>query len=80
MTARRAWLLELAEGQWRGEPPCGRLLLQVMGISRSSTPGFVIVSGWRQFEKGQPRFCRVVVRAGLVFRPGEAGRSCGSVR
>jgi hypothetical protein len=83
MTARKpTWVLELDEGQWRGEPPRGRLRLHVAGISRSSTPGFVIVSGWRQFDNREPQFCRVVVRAELVRRtddvPGErSGRTVG---
>lgn len=64
MTAPRTpWLLELAEGQWRGEPPHGRLRLRVLGFSRSSVRGWVTVSGWRQFDDAEPRFARVVVRA-----------------
>jgi hypothetical protein len=71
MSARRQpWVLELGEGQWRGQPPRGRLRLQVVGISRSNTPGLVVVSGWRHFDDAQPRFCRVLVPAGLVPRPG----------
>ena len=67
---RRPWVLDVDEGQWRGPPPRGRLRLQVVGISRSSTPGLVVVSGWRHLDDAQPRFCRVLVPAGLVTRPG----------
>ena len=71
VTVRRpAWVLELDEGQWRGEPPRGRLRLHVVGISRNSTPGFVIVSGWRQFEDRESKFCRVLVCAELAVRSG----------
>jgi hypothetical protein len=70
MSARqRPWVLELDQGQWRGQPPQGRLRLQVVGVSRSRTPGLVVVSGWRRFDDAQPRFCRVLVAAGLVSRP-----------
>lgn len=59
------WLLELAEGQWRGEPPHGTLVMRVLGYSRSSVRGWVTVSGWRQLDDAEPRFTRVVVRADL---------------
>jgi hypothetical protein len=62
-------MLELDQGQCRGQPPQGRLRLHVVGISRSSTPGLVVVSGRRHFDDAQPRFCRVLVPAGLVTRP-----------
>jgi hypothetical protein len=67
------WFLELDEGQWRGGPPGGRLRMRVVGMSRSSVPGWVVVSGWRQFDDAEPRFCRVAVRAELVGRPVGAG-------
>lgn len=60
------WVLELEEGQWQGDPPGGRLRMQVVGLFRRSVPGFVIVSGWRQFEGREPVFCRVAVPAELV--------------
>ena len=63
------WVLELAEGPWQGDPPPGRLRMQVVGLFRRSVPGFVIVSGWRHIEDRHPRFCRVVVPAGLVQLP-----------
>jgi hypothetical protein len=68
-TRRRPWVLDVDEEQWRGQPPRGRLRLQVVGISRSRTPGLVVVSGWRHLDDAQPRFCRVLVPAGLVTRP-----------
>lgn len=76
MTANKPeWVLELDEGQWQGDPPGGRLRMQVIGLFRRSVPGFVIVSGWRQFEDQEPKFCRVAVPAELVGRPGSAGWS-----
>lgn len=65
------WVLELDEGQWQGDPPGGRLRMQMVGLFRRSVPGFVIVSGWRPFEDREPVFCRVVVPAELVTLPGE---------
>lgn len=74
MTARSGrWLLELPEGQWRGEPPRGRLVMQVLGYSPSSIRGWVAVSGWRQLDDAEPRFVRVVVRAD-VFAAHRRGR------
>lgn len=74
MTAGKPeWVLELDEGQWQGDPPGGRLRMQVVGLFRRYVPGFVIVSGWRQFEDAKPKFCRVMVPAELVGRPGSAG-------
>lgn len=64
------WVLELDEGQWQGDPPGGRLRLQVVGLFRRYVPGFVIVSGWRQFEDAEPVFCRVAVPPELVKVPG----------
>lgn len=61
--------LELEAGQWRGQPPRGPLTMVVVGISRSTTPGWAIVSGWRQFPEDpneEPRFCRVLVRRELL--------------
>lgn len=79
MTADKPeWVLELDEGQWQGDPPGGRLRMQVMGLFRRSVPGFVIVSGWRQFEDAKPKFCRVVVPAELVRLPGEVRSRRGS--
>jgi hypothetical protein len=74
-SGKPAWVLELDEGQWQGDPPGGRLRMQVVGLFRRSVPGFVIVSGWRQFEGHEPKFCRVVVPAELVRLPGETGCS-----
>jgi hypothetical protein len=65
------WVLELEEGQWQGDPPGGRLRMHVVGVFRRYVPGFVIVSGWRQFEDSEPVFCRVAVPPELVRRPGE---------
>ena len=65
------WVLELDEGQWQGEPPSGRLRMQVVGLFRRSVPGFVIVSGWRQFEDREPVFCRAAVPAELMSLPGD---------
>jgi hypothetical protein len=73
MTAGKPeWVLELEEGQWQGDPPGGRLRIHVVGVFRRYVPGFVIVSGWRQFEDRQPVFCRVAVPPELVRLPGEA--------
>lgn len=64
---RQAWVLELEEGQWRGQPPRGLLSMRVLGVSRSSVRGWVTVSGWRQFAGGsEPRFVRVLVRADVL--------------
>lgn len=68
-------MLELPEGHWRGELPRGRLRIQVVGISRSSIPGWVVISGWRQFDHGaEPKLCRVVARAEVVSRASRGGR------
>lgn len=64
---RQAWVLELEEGQWRGQPPRGRLSMRVLGASRSGVRGWVTVSGWRQFaDRSEPRFVRVLVRADVL--------------
>jgi hypothetical protein len=70
-TGKREWVLELEEGQWQGAPPGGRLHMQVVGLFRRCIPGFVVVSGWRQFEDREPEFCRVAVPAELMQLPGE---------
>lgn len=62
------WVLELAEGQWQGDPPPGRLRMQVVGLFRRTVPGFVIVSGWRHLEDRQPP----VLPGGGAGRPGAA--------
>lgn len=64
---REPWVLELEEGQWRGEPPRGRLSMRVLGVSRSTVRGWATVSGWRRFDnQSEPRFVRVLVRSDLV--------------
>jgi hypothetical protein len=70
-TGNSGWVLELEEGQWQGAPPGGRLRMQVAGLFRRSIAGFVVVSGWRQFEDRAPEFCRVAVTAELMHLPGE---------
>lgn len=56
-------------GQIRRTTQQGRLRLHVAGISRHSTPGFVIVPGWRQSDDRESKFCRVVC-AELADRSG----------
>ena len=58
--------LELEPGQWRTDrtdEPAGRLIMRVVGVTTSSVPGWVTVSGWRQLSEQEPRLVRVLVPA-----------------